>query len=174
MNLSSLAHARYTGSIADIPLTEATYDPDLAYGSSKVSNILFTLALRARLKGTGVHTTSGHPGLIMTELGRYRLPSDDTLYFKILSAFGKTLLEAFKFAFGDTPLKTIPQGTSTTLCMMLDDLPEAGAQKLYYSDCLPGKVGDNYFDALASDDASAEQLWSKSEGLVRQYLARSA
>ena len=170
VNLSSLAHARYTGPVADMPLTEATYDADLAYGSSKVSNILFTLGLRARLRGTGVHTTSGHPGLIQTELARHRLPSKDTLFFKVMSAFGKALFEAYKFTFGDTPLKTIPQGSATTLCMMLDDLPETGTQKLYYSDCLPGKVGDNYFDALASDPTKAEQLWSASEEMVRRYL----
>ena len=42
--------------------------------------------------------------------------------------------------FGIDPRKTVPQGTATTLMMMLDDLPTEGAEKLYYYDSVPGKV----------------------------------
>lgn len=32
--------------------------------------------------------------------------------------------------FGINPLKTIPQGTATTLAMMLDDLPKTGSDQV--------------------------------------------
>ena len=162
VNLSSLAHFAYTGSVSDIPLTKANYDPDIAYGSSKVSNILFTLGLRNRLQGTGVRATSGHPGIIMTELGRYNKKLMAQLY----------TLVVVDSILGVSPLKTIPQGTSTTFCMMLDTLPETGTTKLYYSDCVPGKVGKNYYDRIAADSKSAEQLWDTSVKLVNQYLLK--
>ena len=163
VNLSSLAHLIYTGSVSDLPLTEAAYDPQLAYGASKVSNIIFTLGLRKQLEGTGVRTTSGHPGIIHTELGRHFNPN--------MQQYHKTMVKVIDFIFGSNPFKTIPQGTATTLCMMLDDLPETGTEKLYYSDCLPGKVGENYDDHLAADANSADQLWKLSNKCLFQYLS---
>ena len=69
-------------------------------------------------------------------------------------------------------LKTIPQGASTTFCMMLDNLPETGTEKLYYSDCVPGEVGKNYYDGIAADSKSAWQLWDISMKLVKRYLKK--
>lgn len=163
VNLSSLAHHSFVGSVSDIPLTKAAYDPDIAYGSSKLSNILFTLGLRQRLKGSGVLATSGHPGVIATELGR----NNQAMMDMFMSMF-----DTYTAITGDSPLKTIPQGTATTLCMMTDELPETGTEKLYYSDCVPGKVGANYYDVLATDQKSAEQLWETSEKFVNQYLSK--
>ena len=161
VNIASLLHYQYTGNVSDIPLTEDSYKPALAYASSKLSNIIFTLGLRERLKGTGVLATSGHPGVILdTEL----VTGDRETVMKAISSL-------YRFVFGYTPIKTIPQGTSTTLCMMLDDLPETGTEKLYYADCVPGMVGDNYFDELTTDLKSADQLWKTSEKLVNQYLS---
>jgi retinol dehydrogenase-12 len=47
------------------------YEDGLAYGQSKLANILFARELASRLNGTGVTSYSCHPGVIMTELGRY-------------------------------------------------------------------------------------------------------
>merc|ERR1712176_1542629 len=62
VNLAScahtVAHAGYDFSTA--PLGEKEYDPTLAYGISKASNILFTFGLRKRLAGSGVLAVSGH------------------------------------------------------------------------------------------------------------------
>ena len=143
----------------------------MAYGSSKLSNILFTRGLRARLQGTAVRTTSGHPGVILTELSRHRLPPDSTAA-KVLPIVGKIIASVYRSFFGEIPLKNIPQGTATTLCMMLDELPATGAAKLYHSDCLPGKVGENYFDQLVKVPDNSEQLWKISEKYVQQYLSK--
>lgn len=56
--------------------------------------------------------------------------------------------------------------------MMLHDLPEAGTEKLFFSDCLPGKPDKNYNPRYAEDSEVAEALWQYSEGLVEDYLAK--
>jgi retinol dehydrogenase-12 len=52
----------------DIP---SDYEDGLAYGQSKLANILFARELASRLNGTGVTSYSCHPGVIISELGRY-------------------------------------------------------------------------------------------------------
>ena len=49
----------------------ADYEDGLAYGQSKLANIFFAKELAEHLSGTGVTAYSCHPGIIMTELGRY-------------------------------------------------------------------------------------------------------
>ena len=49
------------------------YNAQLAYGRSKLANVMFTRELAARLAGTNVTVCSLHPGTINTELTRYFL-----------------------------------------------------------------------------------------------------
>jgi len=49
----------------------ADYEDGIAYGQSKLANVLFARELAFRLNGTGVTSYSCHPGVILTELGRY-------------------------------------------------------------------------------------------------------
>ena len=48
-----------------------SYNPLLAYGQSKLANILFSNELALKLKGTGATSNVVHPGMIKTELGRH-------------------------------------------------------------------------------------------------------
>lgn len=50
-------------------LTEANYDRKLAYGSSKLANIVFTYELARRLSGTSVTVNALDPGGVATRLG---------------------------------------------------------------------------------------------------------
>lgn len=50
--------------------SEKSYNRWLAYGQSKLANILFTRELSKRLEGTGVTANSLHPGGVNTELAR--------------------------------------------------------------------------------------------------------
>jgi retinol dehydrogenase 12 len=69
INVSSLAHT--SGSIHwDDIMWEKGYDSIGAYSQSKLANILFTIELAKRLKGTGVTAVSLHPGVVKTELTR--------------------------------------------------------------------------------------------------------
>jgi NAD(P)-dependent dehydrogenase (short-subunit alcohol dehydrogenase family) len=59
----------------DDPNFERTpYEPFVAYGRSKTSNILFAVAFDKRHRGRGVRAAAVHPGGIRTELGRYVEP----------------------------------------------------------------------------------------------------
>lgn len=51
----------------------ALYDRGMAYGQSKLANVLFAqeLARRAEAAGTGVLANSVHPGVVKTNLGRH-------------------------------------------------------------------------------------------------------
>lgn len=71
VNVSSLAHVGARINFDDISF-EKNYTPWVAYGQSKLSNILFTKELAKRLPPT-IKTVSLHPGVVRTELGRYML-----------------------------------------------------------------------------------------------------
>lgn len=68
--LSSLAHI--AGYIKKDDLnSEKSYNRILAYGQSKLANILFTRHLATKLNGTGVTIYCVHPGSVNTELMRH-------------------------------------------------------------------------------------------------------
>ena len=48
---------------------EKSYSPSQAYDNTKLMNILFTLELADRLKGTGVTVNAVHPGVVRTNFG---------------------------------------------------------------------------------------------------------
>lgn len=50
------------------------YEDGMAYGQSKLANILYAKQLSQKLNGTGVSVYSLHPGVILTELSRYMEP----------------------------------------------------------------------------------------------------
>ena len=70
VNVSSSAHRRGKINFDDLNSTQS-YQQWLAYGQSKLANILFTRSLAKRLEGTNVIANSLHPGVIRTELGRH-------------------------------------------------------------------------------------------------------
>ncbi len=57
---------------ADLDWQRRAYRPWLAYGQSKLANMLFALELQRRLDaaGSAVKVTASHPGLAATDLGR--------------------------------------------------------------------------------------------------------
>jgi retinol dehydrogenase 12 len=69
VNVSSMFH--WYGRINKDDLnSEKSYWRWLAYGQSKLANILFTRELSKRLEGSGVTVNSLHPGAVKTELTR--------------------------------------------------------------------------------------------------------
>ena len=51
-----------------------TYEDGLAYGQSKLANLMYARELSSQLNGTGVSAYACHPGIIATELTRYMDP----------------------------------------------------------------------------------------------------
>ena len=76
VNVSSLAHLFKKGISGKTDLDwdninfDRNYDFELAYGRSKLYNVLFTRALAEKVDSSKGIITSLHPGLVRTELGR--------------------------------------------------------------------------------------------------------
>ncbi len=76
VNLSSDGHK-----LADIDLDDANwqkrrYNKFHAYGASKTANILYTVELDRRLRGSGIRGYAVHPGMVATNLARHMSRDD--------------------------------------------------------------------------------------------------
>jgi len=71
VTVSSVAH-RYGEMHFDDPMLTSDYQPDPAYGQSKLANLLFSYELSGRLAAAGAGTASlaAHPGVVLTDLWR--------------------------------------------------------------------------------------------------------
>lgn len=81
INVSSLAHTHARLNMDDLNLTKAGYNSFVAYGNSKLANILHAMELSRRLQGTGVTAYSLHPGAVVTELAR-----EYAIIFKVITS----------------------------------------------------------------------------------------
>jgi NAD(P)-dependent dehydrogenase (short-subunit alcohol dehydrogenase family) len=126
------------------------YSRSRAYGHSKLANVLFSLDLARRLKGTRITSNSLHPGVINTEIDRTE-PGLFQVAFGLLTAVGG---------------KSIAQGAATTCYVATSpQLGEISGQ--YFEDCNAVTVlGDNHMH----DVMQAEKLWQVSETLTEDYL----
>lgn len=111
------------------------------YGETKLMNILFTRELARRLAGTGVTATAVHPGAVATNLGAP-------------PAFVSALVRQF--------MKTPVQGAFTTLVAATDPALE-GVNGAYLANSV---IADAKLSTVATNDAVAAELWSRSEALV--------
>lgn len=170
VNLSSAGH-RYADVDLDDPNFERTpYDPWIAYGRSKTSNILFAVEFDRRHQARGVRAAAVHPGGINTELTRH--VGVDRL---------KTMVERINAdltAAGKPPfrLKTIPQGAATSVWAgVVADADGVGGR--YCENCHVAPVTQSPSDpisegvrAYAIDPDRAKALWAKSEELVGEHF----
>lgn len=67
------------------------------YGRSKLCNILFTIELSNRLKGTSVTAYSLHPGVVATDIFRTMPPLMKTVVETVISWFFKVIGSRFHF-----------------------------------------------------------------------------
>ncbi|CAN4126172.1 unnamed protein product [Withania somnifera] len=122
-----------------------SYQDKLAYGQSKLANLLHANELSRRLQeeGTNITVNSVHPGLIMTNLMRHSV-----FLMRILRVFTCLLW------------KNVPQGAATTGYVALHPSLK-GVTGKYFVDCneyTPSK--------LAQDEVLARNLWDFSNNLV--------
>ncbi|XP_074588118.1 short-chain dehydrogenase TIC 32 B, chloroplastic-like [Curcuma longa] len=148
VNLSSAAHlTTYRGGIRFNKINDkAAYNDKLAYGQSKLANILHAneLARRLREEGANVTANSVHPGLIKTNLGRH-----STIFVAVLRATTCVLW------------KSIPQGAATTCYVALHPSVK-GISGKYFADCNIEKTTAN-----GLNETLARKLWEYSETLIK-------
>jgi retinol dehydrogenase-12 len=70
VNVSSDAHRGMRLDLDDLNYARGRYRPFVAYGRSKLMNILFTRELSRRLEGTGVTVNAMHPGFVRSGFGQ--------------------------------------------------------------------------------------------------------
>lgn len=150
--LSSAAHFMTYNSAKGGPVrlddidAQDGYEPWLAYGQSKLCNILFVRELNNRLKGQPIVAVACHPGAIPTELSRnLTMP--------------KVVVTALSMVFRPF-MKSIPQGAATQV--FLATAADVRASE-YYADC---NVNPS---STASHNADlGSKVWGLSEKLVVQ------
>lgn len=144
--VSSNAHRRAPagGIMFDNLSGERGYEPQRAYGQSKLANLLFAKELSRRLAGSGKTANALHPGVIKTNL------------FRTLPAVAKL---AFNLA-GPLVLKSVPEGAATQ-CYLAVHPQVAGVSGEYFSHSNVVACS-----ALARDAGLAARLWQESERIV--------
>lgn len=157
INLSSGAHQLACTNLDDPNYQQRDYDNWQSYGESKTANALFSVALDAHGRASGVRSFSVHPGVIMTGLSRHLREED----YEMLAS---QVPEGQEMTF-----KSVEQGAATSIwaATSVDPADNGGA---YLEDCqvaqpcAPGKGGG--VESYALDPATAEQLWQLSEQMV--------
>jgi WW domain-containing oxidoreductase len=141
--LSSAAHELTPrGGIQFDDLTlERNYTPWLAYGHSKLANVLFARALAGRLAGTQRTVNAVHPGVIATSLTRHMGSATQTAARLARRLFFKSVAEG-----------------AATQCYVAAHPAASGISGEYFQNCnvaRPSRYG--------RDAALARRLWDVSE-----------
>ncbi|CAM0879414.1 unnamed protein product [Alopecurus aequalis] len=148
VNLASIAHHHtYRKGIQFDELNDQkVYNDKMAYGQSKLANILHARELSRRLKEEGANITVNcvHPGLIMTNLMRHS--------YSLMK-----LVQFVTYMFW----KNVPQGAATTCYVGLNPQLK-GVSGKYFADCNEEKTSK-----WAKNDALAQWLWEFSEDLIK-------
>lgn len=129
---------------------EGSFDPQEAYGRSKLANALFSLELARRLEGSGVTSNVIHPGLVQTNIAR-TAPGWIRTGFDLLGGF---------------VAKTPELGAATQVYVATHPALE-GVSGAYFEDCNPVRVSGEHH--MFNGDM-ARLLWAEAESMATSYL----
>ncbi|MCF6387380.1 oxidoreductase [Mycobacterium sp. MBM] len=150
VTVSSLTHWRGGLRVDDLNWKTRKYDPYLAYGQSKLANLLFTSELQRRLQAAGstVRALAAHPGYSATDLMK-----------TAGGHFGDVLASASKILATDADF-----GARQTLFAAAQDLP--GDTFVGPRFGIRGRSQAVRRSGAARDAATAARLWRVSEQLT--------
>ena len=138
------------GILFDDLAMDREYSDGVAYGHSKLANVLFSLALAERLRGTRVTSNALHPGVISTELSRN------------LNLVSRFAWNAYVAMAG----KTTEQGAATT-CYVATSESLAGVSGRYFEDSNAVEIeGEGHMQNLEM----AKRLFERSIALTQDWL----
>lgn len=131
INVSSLAHTFGRINFDDLQ-SQKSYDPWVAYGQSKLANILFTYEMARRLQPGNSGSSSSnnitvnalHPGVVRTELSRYLITDPDSMATKLLT-------------FLATPFTLSPEQGALTSIYLASSPEVEGVTSKYFDKCRP-------------------------------------
>jgi NAD(P)-dependent dehydrogenase (short-subunit alcohol dehydrogenase family) len=162
VNLSSDGHRISDIDLEDPNWEQRPYDKFRAYCASKTANVLFTVTLDSRYRGSGVRSFAVHPGTVATSLSRY-MSRDD---MKAMMALGNAEREP-SAPRPKLDVVSPEQGAATSVWAAVSD-ELAGLGGLYLKDCV---VSDSAM-LYATDPQRGERLWTISERLCRSTVSR--
>ncbi|GLH10013.1 Dehydrogenase/reductase SDR family protein 7-like [Gryllus bimaculatus] len=136
--------ARLTPDLLDYPRARELHAVQV-YCLSKLAVVIVANELSRRLKGTGVTVNSLHPGAVNTAIFRHFPPW--------ISLFFNAFLRIF--------MKNAVEGAQTTIHVAVCEEVE-GVTGRYFSDCT-----ESWLRSQALDEKLAQEVWEKSEKLVR-------
>ncbi|XP_063824580.1 retinol dehydrogenase 14-like [Ostrinia nubilalis] len=142
VNVSSMAYSFADLDLDNLNFDHGKYSPYKVYGATKLCNVLMTVELAERLKGTGVTVNSLHPGVIYTDIA-LNVP---------LAKYAFILFRPF--------YKTPWQGAQTTTYLAVSPEVQNVSGK-YFVDCREKPTTE-----LAGNSETARKLWEISEKLV--------
>ncbi|CAA7399053.1 unnamed protein product [Spirodela intermedia] len=147
VNLSSDTHALVYGEGIQFNKMNMKfkYNIILAYGQSKLANILHANELSRRFKDEGINITANsvHPGAVLTKIFRYH-----------------SIINAICYSLGQLVMKNIQQGAATTCYVALH--PQVhGVNGSYFCNCNISKPSSK-----AEDQELGKKLWEFTETLV--------
>jgi len=148
INTASNAHRKGKLDFADLQSAKS-YSASVAYGTSKLANILFTRELARRLAPQRVTANSFTPGFVATRFGN-QAGGLAALYLRVAKLFAAGTQE---------------QGAETLV--WLASAPEAAAMTgEFFQRCQRGTL-----TADAQDDVLAKRLWDASEEIALKASA---
>jgi len=153
--VSSSGHARGTINTTDINLRGDDYGKIVAYGQSKLANILHAKYLAKHLKQDGITVVSLHPGVVFTELLRY-LPCSHCI-----TEYGKYLIPYL--------IRTPFEGAQTSICCAVNPNLHEHSGK-YFNDCQPFESSN----PEVNNETLADLLWQQSTDLITSKLKNKA
>ncbi len=143
VSVASRGHHRAQLDVDDLGMSKR-WAQLLAYGNSKLCNILFTRELSKRLAGTGVTATCLHPGVVATQIWG----ASGGLGGKLVGLLGK-------------PFMITPAEGADTIIWLASSPEVAGESGGYYIRRKLAPTSD-----AGQDAALAGRLWTRSEALA--------
>jgi NAD(P)-dependent dehydrogenase (short-subunit alcohol dehydrogenase family) len=142
VSTASAAHLRAALDFDDLQSLRS-YRATIAYGRSKLCNILFTRELARRLAGTGVTANCLHPGFVATNFGQ-----------RDAGLFGLLVRASMLFA-------RRPEPGANTIVYLANSPEVADVSGGYFYDSRRIEPS-----LAAKDDATARRLWRESEKIA--------